>query len=256
VEIWGIVVTVSAAVLLAEWLLMQSWTLPGLLLYSVMLILLLLYSTFRWPRQQRQMLVFTIPAVSRLMAFTLPLGSLSPLFAQLVVAVPVGLTAVFFVSLLGQEWPALHFAWRRTPYYLFLIALGAGGGLLLFQFQQPTPLIWSSPLILLFNIFVLVILMAFLEEWLFREIMQTALTRLWGDNLLAGFVVAFFYTALSLGQGPWPFILLIFVLTLALSWLRRVSNSLLSVSLLHGALNLTFFLILPGMANMGRIIEF
>lgn len=255
-ESWGIVVTASAAVLLAEWLLMRSRPLPGLLLYSLMLVLLLLYSTLRWPRPQRQLLVLTIPAVSRLLAYTLPLGNLSPPFAQLVVAVPVGLTAVFFVSLLEQVWPTLHFAWRRIPTYLLLIALGAGGGVLLFQFQQPAPLIWSNPLILIFNIFVLVISMAFLEEWLFRDIMQTALTRLWGNNLLPGFVVAFFYTALSLGQGPWPFILLIFVLTLALSWLRRASDSLLGVFLLHGALNLTFFLILPGMANMALIIEF
>ncbi|HUM69226.1 MAG TPA: CPBP family glutamic-type intramembrane protease, partial [Chloroflexota bacterium] len=127
-----------------------------------------------------------------------------------------------------------------------------------YQFQQPTPPEIGSPLLWLFYAFVLVVAMAFLEEWLFRGIMQTALTRLWENGYLAGLVVALVYTTLSLGQGPWPYILLIFIMALALSWLRQATNNLIGVSLAHAAANLMFFLILPGMGSAGvltRVIE-
>jgi membrane protease YdiL (CAAX protease family) len=221
----------------------------------MVLILLLIFGTFRWPRPQHQLLVLTIPAISRLMAYTLPLGELSPVFAYLVIGVPMGLTAVVFVWLLEHEWPDLSFAWQRLPYYLLLTAIGAAGGLLLYQVHQPAPLVGNDPLLLIFYAFVLVVAMAFLEEWLFRDIMQTALTRLWGSGILAGLIVACFYSALSLGQGPLLFSLLIFILALALSWLRLAGNNLLGVCLAHGAANLVFFLILPYMGNGGILVR-
>jgi membrane protease YdiL (CAAX protease family) len=258
IESWVIVGLSGGLVLLAELLLWQQQAWSGLLLYSLLLLLLLLYGTFRWLRPQHQLLVLTIPAVSRLMAYTLPLGELSPIFAHLVLGVPLGLTAVVFVWLLEYEWPDLRFAWQRLPYYLLLISLGGAGGLLLYQFHQPAPLAGNDPLLLFFYALILVVAMAFLEEWLFRDIMQTALTRLWPNGILAGLVVACFYTALSLSQGLLLFSLLIFILALALSWLRHVSQNLLDVCLAHGAANLVFFLILPQMGHgdmLARLAE-
>lgn len=245
VESWLIVIVVGAFVLLAELLLLAQATMSGLLLHSVILLALLLFGTFRWPHPQHQLLVLTIPSISRLLAYTLPLGDLSPLFAQLVMAVPMGLTAVALVWVLEQKRPNLGFAWRQIPYYLLFIALGAVGGLLLYQFSQPAPLVWDNPLLPLFYIFVLVVVMACLEEWLFRDIMQTALTQLWDNGFWAGLVVAAFYAILSLGQGSLPFSLIVFILALLLSWLYHVRKNLLDVCLVHGALNLVFFLILP-----------
>jgi membrane protease YdiL (CAAX protease family) len=255
VESWVVAGVSGIMVLLAELLLMQQQILSGLLLYSLVLILLLIFGTLRWPRPQHQLLVLTIPAVSRLMAYTLPLGELSPIFAHLVIGVPMALTAVVFVWLLEHEWPNLSFTWQRLPYYLLLTALGAASGLLLYQFHQPAPLVENDPILLFFYALVLVVAMAFVEEWLFRDIMQTALTRLWGNGLLAGLVVACFYTALSLGQGPLLFSLLIFILALALSWLRLAGNNLLGVCLAHGAANLVFFLILPHMGRADMLVR-
>ncbi|MBX3055220.1 MAG: CPBP family intramembrane metalloprotease [Anaerolineae bacterium] len=252
VESWVVAAAAGLVALLAEVLLIQSFVLSGITLYSVLLILLLLYGTFRWPHPQHELLVLTIPAVLRLMAYTLPLGNLSPLFAQLVVSVPVGLTVVTYRWLLEQQWPkwpSFRIAWQQFPLYLLLVAAGAAGGWLLYQFQQPALPGPGSPLLWLFYAFVLVAAMAFLEEWLFRGIMQNALTRLWHNRFVAGLVVALIYTTLSLGQGPWPYILLIFVMALALSWLRQTTNNLVGVTVAHAAANLMFFLILPGMSS-------
>jgi membrane protease YdiL (CAAX protease family) len=67
--------------------------------------------------------------------------------------------------------------------------------------------------------------------------------------------VACFYTALSLGQGPLLFSLLVFILALALSWLRLAGNNLLGVCLAHGAANLVFFLILPHMGRADMLVR-
>lgn len=253
VESWVVAGAAGLVALLAELLLMQSFVLSGMTLYSVLLILLLLYGTFRWPHPQHELLVLAIPSILRLLAYTLPLANLSPLFAQMMVSVPAGLTAVTFVWLLEQTWPNLRFAWRQLPLYLLLAAAGAVAGWLLFQFQQPPPPDTGSPLLWFFYIFVLVVAMAFVEEWLFRDIMQSALTRLWDNWLLAGLVVALIYTTLSLGLGPWPYVLLIFIMALALSWLRQATGNLLGVCVAHGAANLMFFLILPGLGSGGTL---
>jgi membrane protease YdiL (CAAX protease family) len=231
-------------ILLGEWLLIQRQFLSGIFLYSVILLLLLLYATYRWEHEQRYLVVLAIPSIIRLLNFTLPLGDLSPLFAQAVIALPLTLSGMVFVWLFNRPGFLLIFKWRLTPTYLLLVGLGSIVGLVLFQFKQPARLTWNTPLLLFFYLFVLVVAMAFLEEWLFRGIMQTVLSNLLGKNF-AGFVVALVYTILHINQGTWIFVLLMFVFALGLGWLRNKSESLTQVFLVHGAANLVFFLILP-----------
>jgi len=233
-------------ILLGEWLLIQQQFLSGIFLYSLILLLLLLYVAYRWDHTQHYLLVFTIPSIIRLLNFTLPLANFSPLFAQLIISFPLSLTGAVFIWLFKEsEYSfALKFKWRQTPLYLLLIGLGSLAGFLLFQFQQPARLTWNNPLLFFFYVFVLVFAMAFLEEWLFRGIMQTALTKLLGNGF-AALVVALVYTILHINQGSWIFVLIIFLFALGLSWLRNRSESLLNVCLVHGAANILFFLILP-----------
>lgn len=231
-------------VLLGEWLLIQRQFLSGVLLYSIVLLLLLLYAAYRWEHEQRYLIVLTIPSIIRLLNFTLPLGDLSPLFAQAIVAIPLAMSGVVFVWLFNQPGPFLLLKWRALSTYLLSVGLGGVVGLVFFQFKQPARLTWDTPVLLFFYIIVLVFAMAFLEEWLFRGIMQTALSNLLGKNF-AGFVVAIVYTVLNINQGTWIFVLLVFVFALGLSWLRNRSESLTQVFLVHGAANLVFFLLLP-----------
>ena len=230
---------------MAESILAQQLIFSSLLLYSAILLLLLLYGTFRYPLPQYQLLVLSIPAISRLMAYTLPLGNLSPMFAHLIIGIPMGLTAVSMTWVLGHKWPALHLAWQKMPTYLLLLLGGIISGLILHQLQPPAPLTWSTPVLLLFYLFVLIGAMAFLEEWLFRGIMQTALNRVWNNWVWVSLVVALFYTALTFSQAPFLFSLTIFLLAMLLSWLRYRSQSLFEVVLLHGTINVVYFLILP-----------
>jgi uncharacterized protein len=248
---------VGLAVLLAEWLLMQEYFIQGLLLYSTMLILLLIYGAYRWSHPKYRLVVLAIPAVVRLLAFTLPLGNLSPIFAQLMLSVPVGLTAVVYVRLFEQKWPTFRFHRRHAPYYVLMVIIGTGVGLLLYPPQNTA---WwevgGSLLIPVFYGFVL-LLMVFLEEWLFRDIMQTALTDMWPrvgmNNLVAAVVTAVFYTLLILNNTSWLLVLFTFSIALALSWLRYKSDSLLPVFLLHGTANLFIFLILPVLGSPFRL---
>lgn len=240
-----VVIVAGALLLLAEFFLWQQFVIAGLLLHSAVLVLLLLLGTFRWPNPQYQLVVLTIPALVRLLAYTLPLGDLSPLFAQVVLGVPLVLTAVSLSWVLEQPSLPIQATWRHLPYYLLLLLAGAGGGLLLYQIQQPAPLLWDTPWLLLFYLFVLIVVMAGLEEWLFRGVMQTALDQIWGNWLWVSLTVAIFYTSLSLGQGSVLWSVSILVIAFALSSLRHLRDNLLDVWLVHSGLNVTFFLILP-----------
>lgn len=231
-------------VLLGEWLLLQRQFLSGILLYSILLLLLLLYTAYRWEHEQRYLAVLAIPSIIRLLNFTLPLGDLSPLFAQAVIALPLVLSGVVFAWLFNLSGFPLIFQPRRIFRYMSWIGLGCMAGFMLFQFKQPARLTWDTPLLFFFYLFVLVVAMAFLEEWLFRGIMQTALSSLLGKNF-AGCVVAIVYAVLHINQGTWIFDLAVFIFALGLGWLRNKSESLTQVVLVHGAANLAFFLFLP-----------
>jgi membrane protease YdiL (CAAX protease family) len=231
-------------ILFAESLLLGQQYLLGTIVYSIILLVTLLYSAYEWQHPQHLLVVLVIPAIIRLLDFTLPLGGLSPMFAQLVLAIPLTLAALAFVWLMDQGRLSLDFRWRRVPVYLLMIAIGCGFGFLLYQFKQPARLTWGSPLILVFYVFILIVAMACLEEWLFRGIMQTALTGLVG-RVLSALVVAIVYTILNINQSSGIFLLLVLAFSLGLSWLRNRSESLLNVCLVHGAANIVFFLILP-----------
>lgn len=231
-------------ILLAETLLLQQQYLPGVLVYSVMLIVLIIFASYEWDHPQHHLMVLGIPAIIRVLNFSLPLGSLSPLFAQLVTAIPMLLAGLVFVWMLNQGPFKWQFHWRQIPIYLLLIAIGSLMGFLLFQVKQPLRWTWDSALLLGFYVFVIVFAMAVLEEWLFRGIMQSALSSFLGKGL-GGLVVALVYTILHVNQGAGLFVLMIFVFSLGLSWLRSRSENLLYVSLVHIAANIVFFLILP-----------
>lgn len=231
-------------IFLGEWLLIQQQYLSGILLYSFLLLFLLLYAAYRWETPQGQLLVFTIPPIIRLLDFTLPIGNLSPLFAQAVVAAPLTLTGFVFAWLFRQSNLSLRMKWHQVPTYLLLIVVGGLAGYILYRFEPPTPLRWNSSLLLLFYIIILLGAMALLEEWLFRGIMQSALTNLLGKGF-ASLIVAMVYAVLHINQGTWMFVLIIFLFALGLSWLRNSSENLLNVFLVHGAANIFFFLILP-----------
>lgn len=244
IESWLVLVVAAVVVLSGEWLMIQQEFFLGTLLYAGMLQFILLYGAYRWEHPQRYLLVLLIPSIIRLMNFTLPLMQLSPMFAQLVVSIPLALTGTVFVWLLMVGQFRFTFQWKQIFSYLLLIATGFVVGIVLFQFDTPQPPVGKTPIMFIFNIFVLLVSMAFLEEWLFRGIMQAALTHVYGWKV-AVLVVALFYTVMHINHSPWPFLMLIFVFALFLSWLRRTTDSLLGVCLVHGAANIMFFLVLP-----------
>lgn len=244
IESWLVFVAAFVVVILGEVLLMQRDYLSGILLYAMYLEALLLYGAFRWASPQHQFLVLTIPAIIRLMNFTLPLGVLSPVFAQLVISVPMALTAVVFVWLFKQSAIQVTYERGRHWYYLGLVFIGGILGFILFQLSAPSNAPMDSSLMVFFYAFVLIVPMALLEEWLFRGIMQTALERAFGFNIAIP-AVALFYVILHAGQEALSVTGVIFLVALLLGWLRRGNENLLGVWLLHSAINITYFLVLP-----------
>ena len=232
------------AIVWSEILLVRGQYLSGVLFYSAILLILLTYGAYRWEHPQRHLIVLVIPSIIRLLNFTLPLGNLAPVFAQMVIIIPLVLVGAVYVWLFNEDRSVLVFQRREFSAYLVMIALGCIVGWLLFQFKQPMRLDANSPLLFLFYAFVLVFATPFVEEWLFRGIMQTELTRLLGRDF-AGLVVSILYAILQINNNSWLFVAVIFVFAWGLSWLRSRTYNLLYVCLIHGAANLVYFLILP-----------
>lgn len=235
-------------ILLAELLLLLGLPVVGMLLYSAILQLLFLYGAYRWGRPQSTVLALAIPPVIRLVGMALPVGELSPFFAQAVIGAPLLATAVVYMRLFDLTWFGLQVKRSSVPHYVWITAVGGLFGWVLYQVRPTAVVMWDNPLTLLFYLIVLVGVMAFIEEWLFRGIMQSLLTGLFVYEWPAGLVVATLYTILHLGYASLPFLALIFVFALFLGWLRTISGSLFPVVLLHGAANIVYFLLLPWLA--------
>jgi membrane protease YdiL (CAAX protease family) len=241
-----VVLLFSTAVLcLAELLNFFNLPLQSAVIHSVNLQILLLLGAYRWGRPQSLSLALAIPSLIRLVGFALPLADLSPIFAQWVISIPLFLMLAVFVWLFQLPWFNWHIMWSSVPHYVWITAVGLLAGGILYQALPPTPLPADSLWLMFFNLFVVIICMAFLEEWLFRGVMQGLLTEMLRQRWLAGVLVAVGYTLLHLGHGRVTYVLLILILSLFLSWLRTISRSLFPVCLLHAAANLTYYILLP-----------
>jgi hypothetical protein len=163
-----------------NWLLMQEYIIQGLLLYSALLILLLIYGAYRWPHPQYRLVVLAIPAVVRLLALYAALGELVAYFCPVDAECTGGVNGRCLRQALGAEMAnAFRFHRRHAPYYVLMVIIGMGVGLLLYRPQDTAWWEVGGPLLMpVFYGFVL-LLVVFLEEWLFRDIMQTALTDMW-----------------------------------------------------------------------------
>ncbi len=133
---------------------------------------------------------------------------------------------------------------NKFPLQILIGLTGIGLGYIEYYILRPKSLvttlrlesIWLPALILL-------IFTGLLEEIIFRGMLQYNAERVLGRNALL--YTSLVFTILHLGYKSMPDLAFVFIVALFFAWVVRRSGSILGVTLAHGLINITLFLIYP-----------
>jgi membrane protease YdiL (CAAX protease family) len=189
-----------------------------------------------------------IPLI-RIVSLILPLSGFAPVYRFLFTSIPLFVAVYLVMRLLALSWDEVGVHRRGLPRQLAIAPLGLGLGAVEYLILSPEPLIaeltlqqfWWPALILLVST-------GFLEEWLFRGVLQSAAVETLGPA--RGVVyVALLFAALHLGyRSPADFLFVLGV-GLLFGWIAWRTRSIVAVTLAHGLTNVTLFLIMPFVAD-------
>jgi hypothetical protein len=235
-----------ALLTLAEVLTVLVAAQAGVLLHLCILFLLLLHTASTWERPLHRMLMALafVPLI-RVISMSLPLAGFPLLYWYLITSVPLSVAAVVVMRLLGMGRRDLGLHWRAWPVQLVVGLSGMALGYVEYLILHPEPLvdefslaqIWLPALILLVST-------GYLEELIFRRLMQrTAVEHL--GRWLGVLYVAIFFAMLHIGYQSLADVLFVLVVALAFGLVVHFTDSLIGVTLAHGLTNISLFLVVP-----------
>jgi membrane protease YdiL (CAAX protease family) len=152
--------------------------------------------------------------------------------------------AVIALRTLGFSWAGVGINLRALPLQFLVGLTGLVFGYVEYQILEPEPLakaftweqLWVPVLILLFST-------GFVEEVIFRGVMQRAATEALGR--FGVLYVAILFTTLHVGYKSLLDVLFVFGVALFFGWAVAKTRSILGVTLSHGLINIVLFLVVP-----------
>ncbi len=217
----------------------------GLSLHSLILVVLILQgATTRQTQTRRLLLTLALAPLVRILSISLPLQDLPLVFWYLIIGALLYMAAFVTAQITGISPQRMGLTWKGWPIQLASALIGFGLGLMEFLILGSRPLIdslsWET---FLFPAFVLMIFTGFLEEVIFRGLVQDVSTTLMGRfGIWYGAVL---FAVLHIGYLSLPDVLFVFGVGLLFGYLVQRTRSLLGVSLAHGFTNISMYLIYP-----------
>jgi membrane protease YdiL (CAAX protease family) len=194
----------------------------------------------------RLLLALVLIPLLRLLSMTMPIPALSPLYWQLLIGLPA-LLAIFRVAGVANFTPGqLGLQWRHRRLQLVIAISGFLLSAPAYIFLRPEPLIDSfQPGEVLLASFILLLFSGFMEELLFRGVLQQLAREVFGRE---GFLFAWLcYTVTLIGNSTVSPLYLPFMAMTALffGYWVELTGSLWGAVLAHTFLNIGLFLIFP-----------
>jgi hypothetical protein len=217
----------------------------GMALHGIVLLALIAHAAFSLGRLQGGFLIaLAFGSLIRLLSLATPLPYFPQVYWYAVIGAPL-LIAAFLASRsarLGRG--MLGLTVRRLPEQAAVAVSGVGLGLIEYLILRPQPLVerfewgqvWLPALILL-------VFTGFLEELIFRGLMQYTAVR--GLGRFGMLYVAAVFAVLHLGYRSLADVLFVFGVALYFGWVAARTGSILGATLAHGLTNITLFLVFP-----------
>ena len=214
--------------------------------YVVLLFVLCLHTAVEWETPNgRLLMTLTITPMVRLISLSLPLASFPIVYWFIFTSVPLFVAAVIIMHQLNIPYIRAKLSLKHV---LGQIAIGLTGILIgygEYLILKPEPFIaefdWR---LIIFPALVLLICTGYMEELVFRRMMQqVAVERL---GYWRGIVyVAAIFAVLHIGYNSFADVIFVFIAGLAFGWFAEKTGSIVGVTFAHGLANIFLFLIMP-----------
>ena len=238
-----------AAFAAAELLVTYGNPIAGIVLHAVILTALIAAagggSDIAQPSATNRLLYsLTLVPLIRILSLSMPLAQFDPALWYVMAGLPVFLAALVIMGPLGLRPAAIGLRLSRSPLQPFVILLGFALGFFEYQILRPEPLIEElTPMSFILPALILLIATGFLEEFLFRGILQTTAT-----PVLSGFAVLYVslvFAILHIGYRSATDVAFVLAIALIYGWVVRRTGSIMGVSMSHGITNIMLFLVVP-----------
>ncbi len=214
--------------------------------HGTILIVILLFIVFsRGLKYYKLLLALSLVPLFRLISLTMPQLEISQFFTYVLTGLIMLIAAVVIIRLSGFQPKQIGVAWPNSvPIQILVGFIGLGFGFIEYFILRPEPAVptFSLPTILL-PALVLIVCSGFIEELIFRGILQRASSVIY--KRMAPIFVALLFAILHIGYKSWVDLIFLFFVGLFFSYIVAKTHSLLGVSLAHGLANVALFLVFP-----------
>ena len=194
--------------------------------------------------RQRFLLALALAPLTRIISLAMPLVRLPQLWWYPIIYPPLLAAALVTMRITGLSRRMVGLTPGRVSIQLGIAASGLVIGMLEYLILGLDPLIthlsWQT---VVFPAFLLVVTTGFVEELIFRGVMQHTA---WARFGWAGIVyVSLVFAVLHLGFFSWLDVAFVFAIAMFFGWVVKRTGSLLGVTLAHGITNAILYLIAP-----------
>lgn len=231
---------------LAEIITALSTPQVGLILHGVLLLSLFIQAAFNTRMvQYRLYLILALAPLVRLLSLSMPLLEFEFMNWYMVIGIPLLVASIIAMRQAGYKAKQIGLGLGRKTWLQVLVVLtGVGLGYLEYMILRPEPLIDSLTLEQLwYPALVLLIFTGFLEEFIFRGMMQQATIQTMGR--LGLIYTSAVFAVLHIGYQSILDVIFVFVVGWFFALIVQKTHSIWGVTLAHGLTNISLFLIFP-----------
>lgn len=192
----------------------------------------------------RLLYALTLVPLIRILSLAMPLSRFEQAYWYVAAGLPVLVAAVVVAATLGLRPRELGLRFSLSPWQPAVALLGFLLGFMEYQILAPDPLIDElRPLDFILPALILMVFTGFLEELVFRGILQQT-----ASAFLGGFAIIYVslvFAILHIGYRSATDVAFVLGIALIYAWVVRRTGSIMGVSVSHGITNITLFLLVP-----------
>lgn len=250
VGVWPVALTYLVGLTLAEAFTVFINVRVGILVHMGILFLLLFHTARRLESPDHRLWAsLSLVPLIRIISLSLPLAGFALFYWFFWTSVPLFAATFITMRLLSMSWNYVGVSFRAMPAQLLISFLGFGLGYIEYLILEPAPLIDElTPAKFWWPALIIIVSTGFLEELLFRGVLQGTSVELLGR--MRGIIyVAIIFGVLHIGYNSLTDVIFVTFVGIIFGWLVLKTKSIIGVTVAHGITNIMLFLIMPFVAN-------
>jgi membrane protease YdiL (CAAX protease family) len=219
----------------------------GIIFHATIMIGLIIHgSILQQGPFRRYLIILALAPLIRLLSLSLPLAmfDIPIMYRYVIVGVPLFLAVYFSARSVGLTANRLYFTWKGWPSQLLFSLIGLILGVCEYFILHPPALVPSASWFnIAMGVFILFVFTGFLEELIFRSLLQVTGVQLFGGTAI--WIISILFGILHIGYFSTFDVVFAASVGLFFGYFALKTRSILGVSLAHGITNVTLYIILP-----------